>query len=329
MKKRSIVHIIVIIAAIAGGAYLADRLNSKQMSFTIAKNASSPSIAGFNKFASDIQWMLFVNYSGSIKTVDEKNAPVVYQKLKTIINNDPSFEKAYEIGSLMLSVCSPDKAVEIIDVGCNNPQLKKNWKLPFYAGFILTHHSPDKDSIKTLDRAERYYKMAVERSNGSEKHIISQLMRIKAKKLLAYKTTKGGIRVVNEKHALLLAWYEEWKSLKANRMMEHGEFEMMSSIPDIEHNILQTAQQLKLSAPDDENILKTVELIKTQVLSGQHLCEKCLTPYAAGDKFCSKCGAQIELYGICPACNAVLKGPFCAFCGASASSSTAAAAKSK
>ncbi len=346
MNKRVATHLIVMVVSLILAGYIAQRINGAKSDFSKHNSAFSGSLAGFNKFASDIQWMLFVNYSGSVKTIDDSNSNIVYEKLKTIVNNDPGFDKAYEIGSMMLSVAAPDKALEILEKGCKNPQLNSNWKLPFYAGYILTHHAKNKESDDVLAKAEDYFREAVKRAAGSEKHVISQLIHAKAKRVKNRKNYKG-IAIASDKHAYLLVLYDEWKSQQMARerdammpgpdgkmpagsdakapagaptevqppMGPMGMGGMMSGYPDLEKNLLATAQAAKKLTPDNPDFLKTLELVKTEVFKNQHLCENCLATYGPGDKYCIACGTGVTIYGICPGCGAVPKGSYCQACG--------------
>ncbi len=319
MQKRLLVHIIVIVLAAGAGGYLARMLHSEQAKFSVAKTAFSTGLAGFNKFASDIQWMLFVNYSGSIKSVDEENAPIVFNKLLSIVNNDPGFEKAYEIGALMLSVAAPANALEILDKGVNNPQLNTNWKIPFYAGYVATHHLPDKDKDANLDRAEKYFKIAVDRSGGNEKHVISQLIHTKAKKLkdkkFSDKVSGKNIPITSDKQARLVALYKEWKNMEKNRMNENFGGDINSMPVNFEELILSTMQSAKKSDPENKNLIESIEIVKRDVFKSKHLCEGCLSSFGPGDKFCGACGMAVEIYGICPKCSSTLKGKYCSNCG--------------
>ncbi len=314
--KRIIIHLIVIVITVVCGSMLARILTGDQARISVAKSVFSAHIAGFNKFASDVQWMLFVNYSGSIKCVDDENSEKVFKKLKTIVDNDPSFEKAYEMGSLMLSVAAPLKAVEILQKGIDNPKLDSNWKLPFYAGYIVSHHYPNNEKTETLKEAEKYFKEAVKRCCGSEKHVISQLLHTKAKILKNNKNYRG-VKITSDKHARLCALYDEWKNTQKMRNME--QYEANTALPiDIEQMLLSQAQSAKRSEPDNADLLKTIDLVKKEVFLSQHLCENCLSQYSAGDKFCATCGQAVEVYGICPKCSAVSKGKFCSSCGTGA-----------
>ena len=332
MKKSLVSHVIVMIIAIAVGSYLASSLVEKQMAIAKSRGELSKNpLGGFNKFASDVQWMLFINYCGSINSVKKDNVDEIYSRLNTILRNDPDFEKAYNIGGMMLSVRAPVKSAEILMRGANNPNLSRNWKLPFLAGYVLSHNVKDKDwnefrkeekeknkdneSYKKLPNrlqaAESMFRLAVQRGNPPEHHVVSSLLRTRAKRIAARKR-HNGIPIVNDKHAYLCAWFDEWKKSSGEK---DGMSNASSGIMNINERILKAAQEAKASAPGNKDILKTVEKIIGKVLANQHLCPECLVTYGAGDKFCSSCGLKVTLYGVCNKCGSVMKGQHCSECG--------------
>ena len=313
MKKSLATHIVTMIIAIVLGWYLASMLTVKRADIVkVEDRISKAPIGGFNKFASDVQWMLFVNYCGGLESVKDENVGEIYSRLNTILSNDPNHKLAHELGGMMFSVRDPLKAVEIFTRGANNPNLKKSWKLPFYAGFVLTQHVTDAQDPERLKKAEKMFRMALER-NSSMPHVFSALIRTRAKRLMKRKNWKG-IPIVDAKHAYLCALYDEWR-----KSGETGGSEVFSgdaaSVGDFRPRLLQAAQKAKASAPNNKNVLKTIALVMDKVLKEDHLCGKCLTPYAPGDKFCSCCGTQVTVYGTCAKCGSVMKGEFCAKCG--------------
>ena len=313
MKKSIATHIVVMIIAIVLGWYLASMLTVKRADIIkVEGRISKAPIGGFNKFASDVQWMMFVNYCGGLESVKKENVGEIYSRLKSILGNDPNHKLAHELGGMMFSVRDPLKAVEIFTDGANNPNLKKSWKLPFYAGFVLTQHVTDAQDPDRLKKAEKMFRMALER-NSAMPHVFSALIRTRAKRLQKRKNWKG-IPIVNAKHAYLCALYDEWR-----KSGETGGSEVFSgeaaNVGDFRPRLLEAAQKAKASAPNNKNILKTITMVMDKVLKEDHLCAKCLSPYAAGDKFCSGCGYKVTVYGTCPACGSILKGEFCAKCG--------------
>lgn len=328
MKKTAMIHYVVMVVALVISSYLAQKLLPRELAIAkTRKEMTKAPMGGFNKFSSDVQWMLFINFCGRQKSVTKENADLIYSKLDNILRNDPDFEKAYTIGGMMLSVRAPLKAYEILKRGAENPHLAKNSKLPFLAGFVLEHNVKDADKADRLQEAERMFKMAIKRSSSPEYHLYSALLRTRAQLMMqGDKNWREGIVLVNKKHAYLCACFDEWDKARATNMeggMKAGgnvavnSDSMMStnSGADLTKRMLKTAQELTKTNSGDANIMKTINLVMKKVLGSSHLCPRCLTPYNAGDKFCSHCGAPVKPYGICVKCGAVLHGPYCSQCG--------------
>jgi len=325
MKKSVIVHILVMVIAAAAGSFIASSLVMEQNKLCSTRiKIGQKSACGFNKFIADVEWMLFINYCGSIGSIKNDNVNEVYSKLASIIKNDPDFVKAYEIGALMISSQAPDKAVELMKIGCDNPRLSSNWKIPFLTGFILIQNVNKKDlpalTKKLKTDAEGFFKIAARRGNPAERYVISYLMRAKAAKLgKSWKAmgAKNPIQIINDRHALLCAWIDGASAGYTGRDDDMSSYSMVqNSTKDITQKILSIASSLKEEHPNDPNINKTINELKTSLLKGQNFCGKCLTVYAPGDKFCSSCGAKVVVYGVCEKCGTVEKGAFCSGCGA-------------
>ncbi|HCE42594.1 MAG TPA: hypothetical protein DET40_03500 [Lentisphaeria bacterium] len=333
MKKSLVIHILVIVIAAAAGSMIASALVNDQGRVSVNRNkTASKAMFGFNKFLADVQWMLFINYCGSIDSIKDQNVDEVYNRLAAILKNDPDFQKAYEIGALMISIKASDKAVELLKQGTDNPRLSTNWKIPFLAGFVMNHNVP-KDKLGALigkikADSHWFFETAAKRSSPPEPHVISSLMRAKAEKLLN-KKWKENITIVNEKHALLCAWIDEALNASKVRMGtdDSGYSIVVSSVKDMNQKILQQAANLKKNYPDNQNVLNTIAYLKANYLKGQNFCDACLAVYGPGDKFCSSCGTKVIVFGVCEDCGAVKKGAHCSSCGAPKGAAAAPAPK--
>ncbi len=312
MKKMVVVHVVIMIVAVIVGAMLAAHLNQTQKKLSTDKELlSGAPIGGMHKFASDVDWMLFINYLGSLQSVNENNRKEVADRLERLMKLDPNFDKVYQDGVLSLSVADPNKAVELLQKACDNPQLQSNWKIPFYAGFILTHHVKDDGNLANYkERAKRaadFFEMAIKRSGQTpEAYIVNSYVRALAR--------AKGVKEDSLKYGVLEVLYEEWDRSK-NRRKDGAGMEDYSVIPNLTERLVKAAQEAKASDDGNAELSKLVEKIKQKVLADQHLCEKCLTPYAPGDKFCSSCGTGVKPYGVCSSCGTVLKGNYCSNCG--------------
>jgi hypothetical protein len=314
MKKSLVTHIIVMVIAVGLGSSLASYLTAKQSEISLNRDKISKApLGGFNKFASDVQWMLFINYSGRISCVGKAESEEIYKRLNTILGNDPDLEIAYRIGGMMISNSNPLKSAEIFIRGANNPNLKSSWQIPFYAGFVLDRYVTDQEDPQRLKKAEEMFRLAASRVDQSAPYITSYLLRTRAKRILQ-NGKWSGIPVVNEKQALLCTLFDEWR--KGNSEGENLSPDS-GNIANIKDRLLKAAQEAKASDPTNRNVLATINKVIKVVSEDQHLCGSCLTAYSAGDKFCSSCGTGVSAYSVCPKCAAVLKGKFCSNCGSS------------
>ncbi len=335
MNKSVGLHIVVIIFAIIAGTFLAQYLSGRQADIIgprVKMMRTAAPLGGFNKFASDVQWMLFINYCGGLDSVNEKNVGEITRRLESILANDPNFEQAYSMGGLMLSVRAPKKSAEILMRGANNRNLQHNWQLPFMAGHVLYHFAKDEDypNGDRLDQAENMFRLALSRnrSASSMPYLASALLRTKAKQI-AKKGTWGADQtpVVNNKQAYLCALYDEWKKCGGGTRSCDDTYSggggSSVGMDTIKPRLLKAVKDSKasvtnvkgVSAKDKKNVMKTVNKVMKDVLESEHLCPKCLTAYGPGDNYCSECGAKVKVYGVCPKCKAVVKGKYCDKCG--------------
>ncbi len=300
--KSTVMHIVVIIAAVIIGSAIAGYMHDEQVKQMPYRDLESKApIGGFHKFASDIDWMFVIQYMGGLKSVSKENVDEVIRRFEKIVAYDPNFENAYQIGAMSFSVEEPEKAVEFLDKACRNPQLKNNWKLPFYAGFILTHSG--KDTLENTKKAIGFYEMAIKRSATPEMYVVNSYLRAKAKDL----------GLANDKLAMLKVLFQEWKKSSGMR-----EIEATSIIPDINQKILKAAQEARKEYPNDKELIEFSEKVMKEVFKDQHVCTSCLSIYVAGDKFCSCCGKPVQEFGTCVKCGNILKGAYCDKCGTKA-----------
>jgi hypothetical protein len=268
---------------------------------------SKAPVGGFHKFASDVEWMMFIQYMGGLKSVNKDNVDEVIDRIEKIVSYDPNFEKAYQVGVMSLSVASPEQAVRLLEKACKNPQLKNNWKLPFYAGFILTHTAqnakiPEEEKLEKVKRAIGFYEMAIKRSSSPETYVVNSFLRARAK----------AMGLENEKLAMLKVLRSEWKKTSGAREIE------ISIIPELKNRILKAAQEARRETPNDKKIIQLTDSIMGEIFKDRHICPSCLNAYGPGDKFCSNCGTKVAVFGVCGKCGAVLKGKFCSKCGSPA-----------
>ncbi|MEI8246029.1 MAG: zinc ribbon domain-containing protein [Lentisphaerota bacterium] len=314
MKKSVVAHIAIMVIAVALGSLLASYLMDQQNLISVNRDQISKApLGGFNKFASDVQWMLFVNYAGGIDCVEKPEAQEIYKRVNDILANDPDLEIAYNIGGMMISNSDPVKSADIFMRGANNPNLKNSWQIPFSAGFVLDRYVTDQDDPDRLKKAEEMFRLAASRAGDNAPYITSALLKVRAKRI-AQNGKWSGIPIVNDEHALLCAMFDEWRKGGGSADGNLQPSDSMN-IPDLKDRLLRAAQNAKASDPTNKSILETLSKVMKVVSEDQHLCGNCLSPYAAGDKFCGQCGTAVVVFAVCPKCSSVMKGKFCSSCG--------------
>ncbi len=306
--KNTVIHILIIVVAIIAGGMLAQNLNQKQheISPSRARLTALP-VGGFHKFMSDVQWMLFVNYLGTLNTVDEENVDEVVKRLERLIAYDPNLSKIYQEGVAMISIADPQKTVDILTEACNNQHLKNNSQIPFYAGFVMVQHmKPPK-----YQDAIPFFKMAIDRSGGSDQgntYYTSYYYRAKAKVLSDGK--------LDDRFALLQVLYDEWKGANTGDRSDAPSAEYNSQ--DLKDRLLTAMRNAKNPSDDYKptpEAIKLADEVASKVFSDNHLCPNCTASYAAGEEYCAQCGTKVKIYGLCPHCGKVMA-PGARFCAA-------------
>ena len=322
MKKDTVIRVVIMVVALLAGAYLANILTPMQQEISKDKaQITKAPIAGLHKIMADVAWMRFINVAGGMDTIDTKNVDKISSMLEKIIAYDPNFEEMYQSGVLCMSNADPVKAIEILKKACENDYLKSNSKLPFNAGFLLSRTIVDQNDPNNIlskpdyTQAAKYVRMAMERSSQPEPYVVSSYIRAKAK------AKAEADKKIDEYYATLSVLYDEWKASKKGSY--EGAIAETSSIPDLESRLLKAAQNAKNPVDYDGKPIKAlpqtlalIAKVQKEVLADNHLCPNCITPTAAGAKFCTNCGGKVQVWGICKTCNKVLTGgSYCADCG--------------
>ena len=292
---RNISHIIIIIVSCVVAGIIGGKLNTTQRELAPNKgDISGMPLGGFNKFISDMEWMLFVNYLGSLNTVDESNVDEVSRRLERLMSHDPNLGKIYQEGALMISIADPEKTVEILNKACNNPHLKTNSQIPFYAGFVMVQHMKP----ARYKEAIPFFKMAMDRSGGSTEgsnnYYASYYYRAKAKVL--------GNGKLDDRVALLHVLYDTWLGDTRDDNYIGG---TIGDSQDMKTRLFNAVRNAKTESDDYKPTVVGQALADTvikRVFSDSHICHDCTTPYRPGAKFCGNCGAALKVYGICQFC---------------------------
>ena len=308
---KNVIHIIIIIVSCLVAGILGGKLNTTQRELAPSKEAiSGMPLGGFQKFISDMEWMLFVNYLGSLNTVDESNVDEVSRRLERLMSHDPNLGKIYQEGALMISIADPEKTVEILTKACNNPHLKSNSQIPFYAGFVMVQHmKPPK-----YKEAIPFFKMAVDRSGGGEgfnNYYASYYYRAKAK---VWSDGK-----FDDRHALLHVLYDSWLGDTRDENYVGGGTMGGDSV-DLKDRLFNAIRNVKNESEDYKPTVdgnKLADAVVQRVFSDSHICHACTAAYGPGVEYCSGCGTKLKVYGVCQFCQkAVLPGAkFCTTTG--------------
>ena len=116
MRQGDLPLIIAFVLSVLVSGFIAGDLRERQEKIAQTRDkVSNFPLAGFHKFAADIEWMRFIQYCGSIDNVNSENAPEIERRIQRIISLDPDFGRIYYEGALILSVKAPDMALEILD----------------------------------------------------------------------------------------------------------------------------------------------------------------------------------------------------------------------
>lgn len=96
---------------------------------------------GFRNLAADALYLRFVGYWGHQLT-HGRNFHNLYPLLSAMVELDPKFHAAYELGALALGDSGePLKAVELLEKGAKHDP--KNWWFPYHSGMTLFFFSED------------------------------------------------------------------------------------------------------------------------------------------------------------------------------------------
>jgi len=323
MKKEIIVSLIVMVVALAAASILAPVLQGKQLKINPDKERlSGAPVGGMHKVVADWEWMGFINYLGNLQTVDETNVKEVAARLERLMRLDPKFERLYLDGLSFIQHADPKRAVEMLDSACHLDYLRNNWKIPFFTGFIYSRNTYDiKDQngppLMSADHAKaaEYFRMALERTNGSpEKHLVNCYIREVAK------AEATGTSDDREHLAKLRFLLREWKNSQNSDVGG-----LASLIPDIKDRLRSAIQDA--SHPHDiygrdyepsVELRELVDKIRQEIFADENLCQKCLHQSKPGSAFCMFCGEKLSNPSpVCPKCSSVLDGnsKFCPNCG--------------
>ena len=152
----------VLVLLVAGGCALGSLLRwEAEASSRPAGLLSVPPAAalklgtmGFRNMAADALYLRFVGYWG-YQLTHGRNFHNLYPLLSAIVELDPRFYAAYDLGALALGDSGePMKAVELLEKGAK--KAPENWWFPYQAGMTLFFFSED------YGLAAEYFKRAAQ-----------------------------------------------------------------------------------------------------------------------------------------------------------------------
>jgi len=332
MKGGPIV-IIVLVCSVALMAFLqqqtaSKRFEDRQRDFgaSYLTREKLPT-GGFDAMVADFIWLKTI-LRRTLKMPDtlnleEKNALIkrdAEQNLvaySSVVSLDPTFEKAYDFAMLRVMTDLPDEAIKMAELGmiyC--PKNKKD--LAELAGHIAS--TVRKDNGQALG----FYNICVEGSPHKEylgNRYIRILMKTKgmdpdeqgmdafAKKILFYHNyhmslvnTTGGAEGGPP-------------AVEAGATVEKISGPGSSWVQPLVMAQIKSFMNKALSHEVDERTLGSIKSVYESYRTSEQACRRCLLEYVAGDRFCTQCGLELEVFGACLRDGTVLRGHFCHTCG--------------
>lgn len=270
MRKENLILAIVCIVSVMGAHLLATNLDYRTTQISRGRNSlNEVPMAGFQKFAADIQWMLFLQFAGA-NPITQSNADKYDHRIRQIIRLDPNFFRIYYEGALMLQPVNQKKALEILDLGINNAEIGGNWKLPMLAGQIImrkqwdAYYQDQPMNREEVERAFDYYKIALN-SRGRQGTALNSYIRVEA----ALKVNDKP-RIYNE----LESWFTFWKDKRFNGDnlslggswggADRGMAGDIDSGPpfDMNEKIISLIRKAREMYPDNEDVNALIEEIR-------------------------------------------------------------------
>lgn len=302
--KHTIIHIVVLVLSLLIGTGLSAYLNQRHNELLPEKYAMRAiPLGGLHKFAADVEWMLFVNYMGSIGEVNEKNADEVTRRLERLISLDPNLERLYRDGVTFLAFADPEKTIEMLKKACENPHLAHSAEIPFYVGFFMTRNLKEPD----YNEAAKYFMLAARRRCAGDDSILAncamrRFLYCKAKALAQKNKIDERLAMAEVLYKLTVRRHDE-----VNPRFQGMLLEALRDVrtPDAEYTPTKAA-------------LDRAREIARKVFADSHFCENCLNQFGPGQKFCTSCGKKVSCYGVCKTqgCSTVVENlKFCPNCG--------------
>lgn len=313
MKKNDIVLAVVAVAAMIASGLVARKLHAWQIEIAPSRAMlTGVPMAGFQKLAADVHWMLLLQYGGR-KDVTAETAPEFERRIMRIASMDPDFSRNYHMGVLMLGAVDTERALKIADRALEHPNARKEWKVPALAAQLLwnkealKYYKGEPMDLKQVARARQYYRAAIS-APGCPPNIFRGYIRTVA--ALKEDTHDLEIKVLD-------TWYDQWQNQLDTDMLGATMYEEGNTCgQDVEELLLQQIRHVRDKHPDNPTANALIDKVLAEVFADRHLDPVSLMPYGPGDRYSAHSGAKVEVYGVCNKCEAILKGRYCHQCGA-------------
>jgi hypothetical protein len=188
---------------------------------------------------------------------------------ETVARIKPSFDPIFPIAFHLITALDFDakkKYETAYSVFCAyqaNPYIKRDAMFEYMAASTLVNPTnPD---------GKKYMLVSENILQGALKLEVDSLRPAISRKIVALKTqaVERGLRVGNKNYAELIVWHQEWKKSLDNR-----KYESFASVPEIENNLLKSADNAEKTADGDLYILLAVENVRRKLLLVKYIRER-------------------------------------------------------
>ena len=187
MKRQNLWLILVFACTMVLAHKVGVKLHEQQLKIATSRSqVTSVPLAGFHKFASDIHWMLLIQYSGSTD-INQNTADEYYRRVRRIVEYDPDFVAAYKMGIMNLGPVAIDKAIELAAMAEKSKVARDDWQLWFQAGQMVMNReklkyykAPEGNKEKAMDKgklrkAKHFFNLALSAPNSNDQALRSYI----------------------------------------------------------------------------------------------------------------------------------------------------------
>ena len=290
--------------------------------------------AGFDAAVADFMW-LRTNCSSEPRMKEglsdeekiqfrKRQAELHLSGYNKVVSLDPTFKKAYNFAISRVMSDLPERAIALSEMAMvYAPESKKEFAET--AGYIANNIR--KDNKQALS----YYKMCVE--GGPSKDYLGRCylravlrdnnidpndskLEVFAQRIVKYNEIRLELQAQNKSVDMM------GEGDAKGAPFQSGAYQDNWIGPIVLKNVRDFMSRAHLENPAPELIAKVTEIFNSLKPEG-HSCSRCFSLYEAGDKFCSNCGFQVPVFGVCSKDGTILRAKFCHTCGTAAVSVSA------